>query len=59
MWRRKYNADIFGGLLKTLREVEFNRREFNPPVYTQVIEERETEEDIPIERRRHRRRRLN
>lgn len=39
IWRRKYHANLFGGLLKTLREVEFNRREFNPPVYTQIIQE--------------------
>ncbi|CAO0800002.1 unnamed protein product [Mucor circinelloides] len=46
MWRRKYHADIWGGLLRTLRSVSFNRAERNDPVFTQVlVEEEESSED--------------
>lgn len=37
LWRRKYHGDLFGGLLKTLRDVQFIRTNRNPPFLTEVV----------------------
>lgn len=41
IWRRKNVADIWGGVLRTLREVEFSKADTNPPWYTQIADDEE------------------
>lgn len=44
IWRRKYHGDPLGGLLKTLRDVSYIRNTSNPPFFTEMIIEQETEQ---------------
>ena len=49
MWRRKYADNLYHGLLKTLREVEFDRRQRQRPIYTEVLDENTDEEENSTE----------
>ena len=49
MWRRKYASNIYAGLLKSLREVQFDRRDIQPPILNQVedLDEEDMVEEEP------------
>ena len=52
MWRRKYASNIYAGLLKSLREVQFYRSDLQPPILNEVDnldEESDSEEDDSFE----------
>ena len=38
MWRRKYASNLYAGLLKSLREVQFDRTDIQPPILNEVRE---------------------
>lgn len=51
IWRRKHHGDLWGGLLKCLREVTFSNVSTNPPIYTEdtspfVAEEPESDQEV-------------
>lgn len=37
LWRRKHSGNIWGGLIKTLREVSFSNATLNEPLYTEDL----------------------
>ena len=58
MWRRKYASNIYAGLLKSLREVQFYRSDLQPPILNEVdnldedsdSEENDSfEEELPLD----------
>lgn len=52
MWRRKYASNIYAGLLKSLREVQFYRSDLQPPILNEVDnldEDSDSEEDDSFE----------
>ncbi|KAI8328457.1 hypothetical protein BD560DRAFT_441849 [Blakeslea trispora] len=52
MCRRKYASNIYAGLLKSLREVQFDRSDLQPPILNEVDdldEDTESEEDDSFE----------
>lgn len=36
IWRRKHYGDLWGGVMKCLREVAFNPNTVNPPFHTRM-----------------------